>query len=83
MGVVQEARDRNAGYIRDIEGFLDLRRRTVAGFVVAAGNYLFKELSDELLDHPVMRRLEELVTDFVIHENVRSLLTSVQRRKED
>ena len=68
-GVAQEARDRNAGHIRDIEDFLDLRRRTVAGFVVAAGNYPLKDISDELLDHPVMHRLEELVTDFVIYEN--------------
>ena len=69
-GVVQEAKDRNSGYIRDIDSLIKLRRKTVGVAVSAALLFLFTEIPDEILDHPTMQRLVELSIDIVFYENV-------------
>jgi len=66
---IQEAKDRNPGYIRDIDSFMELRRHTAGGAICAALNFLFTDIPDEILDHPTMRRLTELFVDVLIHEN--------------
>ena len=35
-GIVQEAKERNAGYIRDIGSFIELRRKTIGAIICAA-----------------------------------------------
>ena len=73
--VVQEAKDRNAGYIRDIDSFIELRRRTVGATVTAVLHFLFTEIPNEVLDHPTMQRLVELIVDIMMYDNVRRSLS--------
>ena len=74
-GVVQEAKDRNTGYIRDIDSFIELRRRTVGATVTAVLHFLFTEIPNEVLDHPTMQRLVELIVDIMMYDNVRRSLS--------
>ena len=74
-GVVQEAKDRNTGYIRDIDSFIELRRKTSGISNCIALLFLFTEIPDEILDHPTMQRLVELIVDIMTYENVRCPLS--------
>ena len=68
--VVQEAKDRNAGLIRDLASFIPLRRGTVALYIVALMAAADSEILDQVYDHPTMQRMLDLFNDIVIVENV-------------
>ena len=74
-GIVQEAINRNAGYIRDIGSFIELRRKTIGVTICAALHFLFTEIPDEVLDHPTMQRLVEPFINIMIYDNVHNFLT--------
>ena len=69
--VVQEAKDRNAGLIRDLASFILLRRGTIAMYIMALISALDLEVPPQVFDHPTTQRMLDLISDIVFIENVR------------
>ena len=69
--VVQEAKDRNSGFIPDLASFIPLRRGTVGTLILILMAAADSEIPDEVYDHATMQRMLELIKDIVIVENVR------------
>ena len=69
--VVQEAKDRNAGLIRDLASFIPVRRGTTALYIVVLMAATDSEIPHQVYDHPTMQRMLDLINDIVILENVR------------
>ena len=70
-GVCQQAEDREAGRIRSISDYMDLRRR--AGACKPAFDLLLLplELPNHILDHPIIAELTILSMDMISLANVR------------
>ena len=68
--VVQEAKDRNAGLIRDLASFIPLRRGTVALHIVALMAAADSKIPDQVYDHATMQRMLDVISDIVTVENV-------------
>ncbi len=69
-GTAQQAEDRSRSHVRDIDSYLEVRRRTIG--VRTSFNVLEMDmdLPDEILAHPDMRELESLAIDLTIIANV-------------
>ena len=71
--VIQEVKDRKAGYIRTIEEHILLRRGTVGGGPVFVFTCLPDDIPDEIVDHPKVKELTILALDILGLANVRQL----------
>ena len=74
--VVQEVKDRKAGYIRTIEEHILLRRGTAAGGPLFLFTCLPDDIPDEIADHPEVKELTILAMDIVGLANVGQLEVS-------
>ncbi|ROV94058.1 hypothetical protein VMCG_08230 [Cytospora schulzeri] len=68
-GVAQQAEDRHASYVRDVDSYLQVRRKTVG--VIPSLNMLEMgmDIPDEVMEHPVIRELMSLGSDLVFISN--------------
>lgn len=69
-GTAEQAEDRNKSYIRDLDSYFELRRKTIG--VLSSFNILEMdtEIPDEVLEHPVIAELLSLAVDLTIIANV-------------
>lgn len=72
-GTAEQAVDRNKSYIRDLDSYFELRRKTIG--VLSSFNMLEMdtEIPDEALEHPVIVELLSLAVDLTIIANVSPL----------
>ena len=70
--VVQEAADRQNKYIRTVDEYFTMRRDTSAVKPCFALLELDLNLTQEVIDHPVIKEMETLGTDMVTLANVSS-----------
>ena len=73
QAVAQQARDRAAGTVPDLESYIALRRDTSGckpcwALIEYANNL---DIPDEVMDHPVLRSLGQAANDLVTWSNVR------------
>ncbi|KAG6867460.1 hypothetical protein C0993_002527 [Termitomyces sp. T159_Od127] len=69
ISVVQQAQDRALDYVRDIDEYLPVRRRTIGvkpAFVVLE---FCLNLSDQILEDPIIQRLTNVCVDLIILSN--------------
>lgn len=71
QAVVQEALDRQEGVIYSVDDYFLLRRETIGAKPAFAILELNLCLSQEVLDHPVVKEMEILCVDMIILSNVR------------
>ncbi|KAH9053669.1 isoprenoid synthase domain-containing protein [Lactarius vividus] len=67
--VIDEASDRNAGHIRSITDYLELRRRTAGAYSSLFSVELGLDIPDEIMIHPAMESLLSLVADSIVLTN--------------
>ncbi|KAH9036446.1 terpenoid synthase [Lactarius pseudohatsudake] len=67
--VIDEASDRNAGRIRSITDYLELRRLTAGAFASLFPLELGLDIPDEVMTHPAMESLLGLVADSIVLTN--------------
>ncbi|KAL0945662.1 hypothetical protein HGRIS_014814 [Hohenbuehelia grisea] len=67
--VCQRSLDRDAGYVRSIDEYMAVRRGTI-GFRPSLFYILLEDdLPDEIVEHPVIKKLIDLATDMMIIAN--------------
>ncbi|KAF8493609.1 terpenoid synthase [Gautieria morchelliformis] len=67
--VVQEAVDRGAGHIRDVQSYFEIRRETIGVKPSFAINEIHLTIPDEVMKHPVIVALSELSIDMLLIGN--------------
>lgn len=67
--VVQQSLERDHSQQRDVQSYLVLRRYTGGTEPSYPINLIHFHLPDHILDHPVIKRLEDLATDMIIVAN--------------
>ncbi|KAK7731782.1 hypothetical protein SLS53_008603 [Cytospora paraplurivora] len=69
QGTAQQAVDRDKSYIRDIDSYLDVRRKTIG--VISSFNMLEMDMTipDKVMHDPVIQELEALAVDLTIIAN--------------
>ena len=67
--MVQQSLERDTRHQRDIQSYLTLRRYTGGTEPSYPINLIHSNLPDYVLDHPVVKRLEDLATDMIIVAN--------------
>lgn len=68
--VIEESADRAAGRIRSIPEYLQLRRLTIGGYPSFLCFELGLDIPDEVMKHPGIKSLLELVAETIILTNV-------------
>ena len=69
--VIDEASDRNEGRVRGINDYLDVRKSTLAIYPSYFCLELGLDIPDEIMTHPAIRSLLDLVADSTLLTNVR------------
>jgi Delta6-protoilludene synthase len=67
--VVQQSRDRDYSYIRDIAGYFKVRRGTIGAVPSFAIHELHYDLPDAFIEHPIVKTLTLLCVDLIIIGN--------------
>lgn len=67
--VIQQSLDRDHGHQRDIQSYLQLRRYTGGTEPSYPINLIHSNLPDYVLEHPTIKRLEDVATDMIIVAN--------------
>ncbi|KAK0443682.1 terpenoid synthase [Desarmillaria tabescens] len=67
--VVQQAKDRNQCYIRNIQDYFDVRRLTIGAYPSYAMLELGYDLPDEVFHHPTIVALRHMSCDLLIMDN--------------
>ncbi|KAF8520670.1 terpenoid synthase [Gautieria morchelliformis] len=67
--VAQQAEDRSAGHIRDVESYFEVRRETSGAKPSFAIVEIHMNIPEEVMNHPVIVRLFELAGDMVLIGN--------------
>ncbi|KAJ7776404.1 terpenoid synthase [Mycena metata] len=81
--VVQQAEDRNSGYIRDVDSYFQVRRDTIGAKPSFAINEIHLNIPDEMITHPVIVRLTNLCIDALIIGNDLCSYNVEQARGDD
>ena len=63
--VVQQAIDRSLGYIRDVDSYLELRRKTLGAWPAFAIIEIHMNILPHVMDHPVIQKLTVLCIDLI------------------
>ncbi|KAI0023873.1 terpenoid synthase [Xylariomycetidae sp. FL0641] len=69
IGTAEQAEDRSASHIRDIQSYLDVRRRTIGALPSLNMLEMDKDIPDEVFEHPLIRELHALSIDLTIFAN--------------
>ncbi|KUI60988.1 Delta(6)-protoilludene synthase [Cytospora mali] len=88
-GTAQQAEDRHRSYIRDIEGYFQIRRKTVGVFPSFNMLEMDMNIPDEVRGNPVIQEIETLGVDLCIIANAKqasgddqhNIITIVMREK--
>ncbi|GJJ08045.1 hypothetical protein Clacol_002252 [Clathrus columnatus] len=67
--VVDEAADRESRYIRNIEDYFKIRRNTIGAKPSFAICEMYMNIPEEVMRHPVIKKLRELAIDTIIIGN--------------
>lgn len=72
-GTAQQAEDRQTSLIRDMESYLQVRRKTIG--VLSSFNMIEMDMDipDDIMDDPVIKEIQALGVDLTIIANVGSL----------
>ncbi|KAF9038910.1 terpenoid synthase [Hymenopellis radicata] len=81
--VVQQAVDRNAHHIRDIDSYFDVRRDTIGAKPSFAINEVHLNLPDKVMEHPVIKELTALCIDMLCIGNDLCSYNVEQSRGDD
>ncbi|KAF7320642.1 Terpene cyclase [Mycena chlorophos] len=81
--VVQQAEDRDAHLIRDVETYFEVRRDTIGAKPSFAVNEIHLNLPDEIINHPVVIKLTDLCIDALIIGNDLCSYNIEQARGDD
>jgi Delta6-protoilludene synthase len=68
--VVDQAADREKGYIRGIADYLELRRITVGGYSTFVFMELGLDIPDDVMEHSTIKSLNNLVVETTVLANV-------------
>lgn len=68
--VVQQAKDRTHSTIRDIDSYMEVRRKTIGAWPSFALLELDMDLPEDFMDHPVMHELHVLSISMICLGNV-------------
>jgi hypothetical protein len=71
--VIDESADRAAGHIRSIQEYLELRRFTIGGYPSFLCLELGLDIPDEVMEHPMIKSLLDLVAETVLLTHVGNL----------
>jgi hypothetical protein len=70
QSLVGQAEDRDKSRLRDIDSYIKLRRVNIGLFPSLRVNEFGRQLPDEVRDHPVIERLEQICADLIVIDNV-------------
>ena len=71
--VVVQAEDRDNTYLRTVDEYFETRRHNIGSMPSFAIGEAHLNLPDEAFNHPVVRKLQELITYILILDNVGDL----------
>ncbi|GJJ08044.1 hypothetical protein Clacol_002251 [Clathrus columnatus] len=81
--VVDEATDRESRYIRNIEDYFKIRRNTIGAKPSFAICEMYMNIPEEVMRHPVIKKLRELAIDMIIIGNDLCSYNVEQARGDD
>ncbi|KAJ7650985.1 terpenoid synthase [Roridomyces roridus] len=81
--VVQQAADREATYIRDVDSYMLVRRGTIGAKPAFVLCEMHMNIPDDIMEHPVVVRLSELCIDAIIISNDLCSYNVEQARGDD